>query len=328
MRRRRRPRLKRKNARAGSASTTVAARATLRGVSPLTPRVQHPALLGCAPLLFLWAACQGPEAAGPRSLPPASPDTSAAPADPPAASASATASAEAAPPPDTRVKDACAKLCARKAAACLNDKAEECAAECAGHETKSKGCEGELEAALSCQADAKQAPCSSVVTAACTDAFLAVRRCQRGEAAPRTSQRSAAPEGWKAVTDETWGVSITMPPGAELDAQAKSRTWKVSSGGAEYEVRELARPKDLKDLKDNDLIKLVIAHVGVSCQKEMRVTGRVDLERMVLARFETGCGKGERLFGKLRVDERRVLSLLVRGAASAEHREAFLESVR
>ena len=116
-----------------------------------------------------------------------------------------------------------------------------------------------------------------------------------------------------------------MPPGAQLDGQAPSRTWKASFEGAAYEVRELARPKELKE---NDLIKLVIAHVGVSCQKEMRLTGRVELEHLLLTQYETGCSKSERLFGKLRIDPHRALSLLVRGPASTEHRRVFLEGLR
>ena len=75
-------------------------------------------------------------------------------------------------------------------------------------------------------------------------------------------------------------------------------------------------------------MKLVLAHVGVSCQKEMRVTGRVDNASFTHARFETGCAGSERLHGKLRIDAKRALTLLVRGSSSEAEREPFLDGIK
>lgn len=236
------------------------------------------------------------------------------------------ASATAAPlPADTRVADACAKLCERKTQSCPSHRDEACRADCAGYEAKAKGCEAPIAAALTCQATAKDNPCSNFAVSACTDVFVKMQRCMRGEPEVAATTKETLPAGWQVVKDDLWGVSMTLPADAKLDPQAKSRTWKASADGADYEIIELPRPKKIDD---QSLVKLVIGHVGVSCQKEMRLNGRVDRELVVFTRFETGCAKGSRLFGKVFVNAGHALSLLVRGSAPTAQREAFLEGIR
>lgn len=278
---------------------------------------------GVVLLMSVSGACASapPEqATGPVATATAAPETIETTA-PMATSTAAPAETAAA---DTRVRDACAKLCERVSASCPKGRGEACAAQCAAHEAKSKGCETEVEAALGCQAKANESFCDSVVSQSCQDAFVRMQRCQKGEAQPVASGRKD-PDGWKRVTDETWGVSVLMPPSAALESGAKSRTWKATEGGATYEIVEIERPKKLEP---QAMIKLVLAHVGISCQKELRLNGLVESDKLTFTRFETSCAKGARLYGKLWIDPKRVLSLLVREETKTENREAFLDSVK
>jgi hypothetical protein len=270
------------------------------------------------------------------SCAPAAPDTTATPEatatveSPPVATATLEASATAmpaetaAPVADTRVRDACNRLCERVTSSCPKGRGEACLVQCAAHESKSKGCEAEAEAALGCQAKAKESFCDSVVSQSCQDAFVRMQKCQKGEAAPVAAGRKE-PEGWKRVTDDAWGISVLMPPAAAIDASAKPRTLKASLDGAIYEIVEIERPKKLES---QAMIKLVLAHVGISCQKELRLNGLVESDKLTFTRFETSCAKGARLHGKLWITEKRVLSLLVREEPKAENREAFLDSIK
>ena len=239
-------------------------------------------VLRAAGLVTLLASCTS---TAPDST--ATPAVTAAPEPEPTATATAAASVPepAAPVADTRVRDACNKLCERVSGSCPKGRGDACLAQCAAHEAKSKGCESETEAALACQSKAKESFCDSVVSQPCQDAFVRMQRCQKGEAQPVASGRKE-PEGWKRITDETWGVSILMPPSAALDAGAKSRTWKASIDAATYEVVEIERPKKLES---QAMIKLVLAHVGISCQKELRLNGLVESDKLTFTRFETSC---------------------------------------
>lgn len=288
-------------------------------------RVRNRVTMGC--LLWFLGACQAEPPSSAASLPPsAEPTPGVSDVEPPEAPSPAPAPAEAPAPVDNRVHDACAKLCERKATVCPSYKDDVCRADCDAHVAKSKGCEAQVADALTCQAAAKQLPCSNVAAGSCTDVFLKMQRCHAGESStPEAPKSVALPAGWKRFTDDTWAVSFTMPAEAALDTSAPSRTWKASLDGADYEARELARPKKLAD---NDFIKLVIAHVGVACQQNMRVMGRVDNADAVSMLFETGCGKGPRLHGKVRVDATRAISFLVRGPATDEQRETFFDGVR
>jgi len=297
-------------------------------MSRTTPCIQKVVALGSIMSGLLACQTPPPSSAQPIAAATTAPATAATvePTTEPIASAtpSVTATASAAPPADTRVHDACAKLCERKSQACSDYQEATCQAECRGREERSTGCETEVEAALLCQATAKQSPCNNVAAGACTEPFLQMRRCKHGEKTEIASSASL-PDGWETFRDEAWGVSMVMPQGARASGEGKSRTWKASKDGVDYEVRELARPKDLTE---NALIKLVIAHVGVSCQKEMRLTGRVELPNLMFTRYETGCSKDARMYGKLRIDGDRALSLLVRGPAKSADVDAFLDGVR
>ena len=272
-------------------------------------------------------ACQTSEPATPTEAPPvaARGSESAEPSATALSEASSAPLSSAQVPADTRVADRCAELCARVTAQCAKERAEACHAQCRVHEAGAKGCEGELASALQCQTQAKESVCQNVAASSCTDAFLAVQRCQRGDTAVSKPIVSAVPEGFERIADSAWGVSMLMPTGAALDEAAKTRTWRASLGAVKYEVVEHARPKKLDD---QALVKLVLAHVGVSCQKEMRVTGRVDNASFTLARFETGCAGSERLHGKLRIDAQRALTLLVRGSSGEAEREPFLDGIK
>lgn len=245
--------------------------------------------------------------------------TSIAAADP-----APTSEPSAAPAVDTRVRDACSKLCERVAGNCAKGRADACLAQCSAHEAKSKGCESEAEAALTCQSKAKESFCDNVVAQTCQDAFVRMQKCQKGEAAPVASGRKE-PDGWKRISDDSWGVSVLMPPSAAVDPGAKSRTLKAMHEGATYEIVEIERPKKLES---QAMIKLVLAHVGIGCQKELRLNGLVESDKLTFTRFETSCAKGARLYGKLWITENRALSLLVREEAKADNREAFLDSVK
>lgn len=277
--------------------------------------------------LLALGACASPAPPAPAPAAPAAPASSPAPAEPPPkpkASAEPAPSASAKPPADTRVRDACGQLCKRKAQCAGHDDAA-CQADCASHEEKSKGCEGPVAAALACQASAKESPCGNIAAGSCTDVFVKMQRCQRGEGEPEVASAKPPPAGWQATKDDSWGVTLLLPPGAALDTDAKIRRWKGVVDGVEYAVRELPRPKTLDD---QAAVKLVIADVGVTCQQNMRLAGRVDASTLTFLRFETECGKGARVYGKLYVDTRRALSLTVRGGGPEALREAFLEGVR
>jgi hypothetical protein len=242
----------------------------------------------------------------------------------PSAIATASAASSAAAPADTRVRDACAKLCDRVRDSCPEGREAACRTQCEQYETRSKGCEAEGEAAFTCLHMAKESFCDSVVPSDCVDAFKRMQRCHKGET-QGPAAGSKLPEDWRRVDDTTWGTSMLMPPGAAIDAQAKSRTWKASRGEAVYEIVELERPKKLDQ---QSMVKLVIAHLGVSCQKEMRLTGLVETDKLTTTRFETVCSKGGRRYGKLWINQRHVLSLVVRDEPDEAFREAFLEGIK
>lgn len=199
-----------------------------------------------------------------------------------------------------------------------------CRAQCKRHEGRAGGCEAEGEAAFLCQLKATESFCDSVVSSSCVDAFSRMKRCQRGEA-KAAPVASGAPEGWSPVTDEAWGVSALMPPGAAIDSQARSRSWKASRASALYEITELPRPKKIDS---QSMIKLVIGHLGVSCQKDMRLTGLVETDKLISSGFETSCSDGKRVHGKLRIDAQRALCLVVRDEADGALRDAFLYGLK
>lgn len=295
--------------------------------------------------LVAVAACQsGPaaapegavsaEAASPARASAAAPDASAAAPLIASGSASVTASAPSASPsasaavapasPDSEVRAACTRLCEATEATCSTERAAACRAQCDVHVQRAKGCEAEARAALDCQASSKSGLCENIATGACSDRFAAMQRCQRGEATT-TAAAAGLPSGWETVKDADWGVSIAMPAGAAFDPAAKPRLLRAIADGATFEVKELARPKKLDD---QALLKLVIAHVGVSCQEALHLGGRVDTGALTLVQYDTGCSKTERIYGSLRVDDHRALSLLVRGPSTKELRRAFFEGVK
>jgi hypothetical protein len=229
------------------------------------------------------------------------------------------------PPPDTRVHDACAKLCERVKVDCGAARAETCAAQCVEYEAKPPGCEADAAAAFTCQTGAPETFCHNVVASTCVDAFGRLMGCYRGEARPAEAKAAELPAGWEKVTDATWNVSLTMPKGAAVDSSAKSRTWRATADGATYEVVELPRPTGKLD--DRAFIRLLIAHLGANCQVGMKLGGRVEEAGHTFMRFETGCGKKERVFGKIYVDQAHAISMVVRGEANEGRREAFLDSV-
>ncbi len=244
--------------------------------------------------------------------------------DAPSPEATASAATSAAAPTETRVGVACFRLCDRVRDTCPEGREATCRTQCEQYEARSKGCETEAEAAFTCLHAAKESFCDSVVPSGCVDAFRRMQRCHKGEAqAP--SAAAKLPEDWKRVDDTTWGTSMLMPPGAAIEAQAKSRTWRASRGEAVYEIVELERPKKLDQ---QAMVKLVISHLGVSCQKEMRLTGLVETDKLTTTRFETSCNKGGRRFGKLWINQRHALSLVVRDEPDEALREAFLESIK
>src|SRR5688572_28230744 len=98
----------------------------------------------------------------------------AAAADTPATSAPSAASS--APAKDTRVRDACHKLCERVTGSCPKGRGEACLAQCAQHEARSTGCETQRVAAFECQLKAADAFCNNVVSTGCTDAFANMQR--------------------------------------------------------------------------------------------------------------------------------------------------------
>jgi hypothetical protein len=275
-------------------------------------------------ILTLAAVLSSCSSTPPAPAPP-SPSAAAAEAAPPAPTASAAAAPKA--PPDTRVHDACAKLCERVKATCAEGRGEACLAQCETYEKKAAGCEAETAAAFTCQTSAADSFCHNVAAAGCSDEFTRMQRCHRGEAPLQQSAPKAAalPAGWERVSDTTWGLSFPMPKGAAVDAAAKSRAWRATEGGATYEVVELPMPAKLDD---RAFIKLVIAHLGAACQREMKLWGRVDTATHTFIRFETGCSGKERLYGKFYVDKKHAISMLVRGEQNGERREAFLESVQ
>ena len=160
-------------------------------------------------------ACQTIEPATPTEAPPTIASDSARTEPTPTAlsetSSAPLSSAQALP--DTRVTDRCAELCARVTAQCSKERAEACHAQCRVHEAGAKGCESELAGALQCQTQAKESVCQNVAASSCTDAFLAVRRCQRGEGTLGKPSSSEVPQGFERVTDATWGVSMLLPAG-------------------------------------------------------------------------------------------------------------------
>lgn len=249
----------------------------------------------------------------------ASVSASAEPASPPAS-----ASAVVAPAPDAEVRAACARLCDATEASCSKERAAACRAQCDVHVQRAKGCETETRAALDCQASSKSGLCENIATGACNERFAAMQRCQRGETTT-TAATAGLPSGWEMLKDAEWGVSIAMPAGAAFDPAAKPRLLRATADGLTFEVKELARPKKLDD---QALLKLVIAHVGVGCQDALHLGGRVDAGPLTLVQYDSGCGKTERLYGSLRIDERRALSLLVRGPSSKEIRRTFFEGVK
>jgi hypothetical protein len=281
---------------------------------------------GILALAAILASCSAtPPAPAP---PPPSAAATEVPPPAPTASASASAAAAAKPLPDTRVRDACAKLCERVNTSCAEGRGEACLARCASYEAKSAGCEAVTAAAFTCQLNAPEGFCHSVVAPRCVDAFAGMMRCHRGEAPVQESAPKAQelPAGWERVSDTTWGLAFPLPKGAALDSAAKSRTWRATAEGASYEVIELPMPAGKLD--DRAFIKLVIAHLGVACQREMKLGGRVDDATHTFIRFETGCTGKERLYGKIYVDQKHAISMLVRGEQNSERREVFLESVQ
>jgi len=272
-------------------------------------------LLGCAP------AASGPTE--PTTAPSVAVESEAAPVEAPPVESAPPAASTAAAPADTRVRDACDRLCERVASSCPKGRDEACRAQCAQQEAKSKGCEAQAESAFLCQLTTKDSFCDSVVSSSCVDAFTRMQRCQRGEAQAPVAK--GGPEGWQPVTDETWGVTMLMPPEAVLDAQAKSRTYRATRGGAVYEITELPRPNKVDH---QAMVKIVVGHAGVSCQKDLRLTGQVETDKLVTTRFETSCKSGPPRYGRLWIDAQRVLVLVVRDESESALRDAFLFGIK
>ncbi len=125
-----------------------------------------------------------------------------------------------------------------------------------------------------------------------------MQACQRGEK-PVVKPKQGPPAHWQAVRDEELGITVTMPPGAQLDPNAKLRTWRVEDGGITYVVTALPPPG--QKLSDGTLLRMVVQHVGYRCQKNLKVRGRFTSAGVTGVAYSTSCTDGSQRAGMLRI---------------------------
>jgi len=267
-------------------------------------------------ILALMGGCAGATAPPPVASPPAEPPSAAttestASAAPPPETAEAPASSEPEPeveasPPEPEpepagpsVAEVCEQLCVSADQRCSKKSAYRCRTLCKTYVKKSEGCEEEVKKALTCQATGDDAElCSHVAAVKCARAFQRMQACQRGEK-PVERTREGPPAHWQAMRDEELGITVTMPPGARLDPNAKLRTWQAKEGGITYVVSALPTPP--KKLSDGVLLRMVVRYVGYRCQRNLKVRGRFTSKGVTGVAYSTACTDGSQRAGMLRI---------------------------
>ena len=274
-------------------------------------------------ILGLVCGCSGlpapPAAPSPSPTPQPEPAATTPPQPEPAAPASAsTAEPEAVEtsPPDPAVEpeptgptvaEVCEELCVSADQRCTKKSAYRCRALCKTYVKKAAGCEEETKKALTCQAGGDDAEvCSHVAAVKCSRDFQRMLACQRGEK-PAVKAPKGPPDHWQSIRDEELTISVAMPPGAQLDPNAKRRTWRAEEGGITYVVTELPPPR--RKISDGSLLRMVVNHVGYRCQRNLKVHGRFTSHGVTGVAYSTSCTDGTQRAGMLRIRNDRAVSV-------------------
>jgi hypothetical protein len=205
------------------------------------------------------------------------------------------------------VAEVCEQLCVVADQQCTKKSAYRCRVLCKTFVKKSTGCEDETQKALTCQATGDDAEiCSHVASVKCSREFQRMLACQRGEK-PVVNPKQGPPEHWQAVRDAELGISVAMPPSAQLDPNAKRRTWRAEEGGITYVVAALPPPR--RKLSDGTLLRMVVNYVGYRCQRNLKVHGRFTSHGVTGVAYSTSCTDGSQRAGMLRIRDDKAVSV-------------------
>jgi hypothetical protein len=261
--------------------------------------------------VLLWACEASSPALRPATAPSGPVDTQI-----PLAAASDGAEPEPEPsgPTGPTVAEVCEALCAQVASLCSEESAAGCRIRCERYKKQEASCGEPIKKALTCQAQTKSKTiCVNVASDSCQEEFRRMHACQKGEdpdAAPERSPALELPSEWKRVKDETLRVSLVLPPNAQLTTSENLRTWRGEHEGVTYLLEE--QPAHRGALTQAVVLRMVLKHVGPTCQKGLRVHGRYETGDRTSLWFETSCHDGSERRGMMHIFPNRTVVVAVR----------------
>src|SRR5512133_249523 len=198
------------------------------------------------------------------------------------------------------LKSICEKINQRATQKCSKQVAELYRSSC-GHYLHNPGkCGQEIRHALECQYEAADdAFCAHQASTNCSQANRELKACQHGTAPAEqnTAEDLTLPANWETLRDSQLGFKVAMPPGAELSAQSKRRTWQAEEAGVTYYVAEIDFPS--AKLNNATYVRTVVEYVGYRCQQHLKLHGELELKGVKVVQYHSRCQDGTEWHGML-----------------------------
>lgn len=202
--------------------------------------------------------------------------------------------------PKISIAEICKKLNGRVAQKCTKKIAELYDSSCRFYQKTPGQCESEIVAVLECQYQApEEVLCAHEAAQKCLPASRKLKSCQHGTTpVEQTSvEDTTVPDGWEQVHDEQLGFRVALPPGAELEAKSKRRTWRAEANGISYYVAALDPPTG--KLNNATHVRTVVGYVGAQCQRKLKLHGELEMKGTTVVQYHSACPDGSEWHGML-----------------------------
>lgn len=226
------------------------------------------------------------------------------------------------------LKEICEKVNRRANQKCSKQVADLYRSSCGHYLHQSGPCDQEILKALECQhGAADDAFCAHQAAANCSQVNRELKACQHGSAPAEqnTAEDLTLPSNWEPVSDSKLGFSVAMPPGAEIDAKSKHRTWQAEEGGVSYYVAEIDYPS--ANLNNATYVRTVVGYVGYRCQQRLKLHGELELKGVKVVQYHSRCQDGTEWHGMLHFWNGKAVSTALHApAGTAGVQEPFFYS--
>lgn len=226
------------------------------------------------------------------------------------------------------LKEICEKINQRANQKCTKQVADMYRSSCGHYLHQPGSCDQEIQKAMECQyGAADDAFCAHQADANCSQVNRELKTCQRGTAPAdqNTAEDLTLPSNWEPVRDSKLGFTVAMPPGAEIDAKSKRRTWQTQEGGVSYYVAEIDYPST--NLNNATYVRTVVGYVGYRCQQHLKLHGELELKGVKVVQYHSRCQDGTEWHGMLHFwNGKAVSTALHTPAGTAGVQEPFFYS--